>query len=159
MIKIVEHIKQILTSEYLALILRFFVGYYFIYTSMDKITNPAQFAVLIENYRFFPYLAIPLAAVIVPWMELVCGLFLIIGLRTKGAAILIILLLLSFNVIIGANVIVESPITCGCYDTVGEPISWLKIFKNTMWILFTLQVFFFDRLFRLRRGRVFGRGV
>ena len=159
MMKIVEPVKQVVTSEYLALVLRFFLGYYFIYTSMDKITNPAQFAVLIENYRFFPYLLIQVAAVIVPWMELVCGLFLIIGLRTKGAAVLIILLLFSFNVIIGANVIVGSPITCGCYDTVGEPISWLKIFKNTMWILFTLQVFFFDRLFRLRRGRVFGRGV
>jgi len=145
-------VKRILTSEYLALILRVFVGYYFIYASTSKIPYPAQFADLLAAYRLFPYPFINVMAVVVPWMELITGLFIIIGLRNRASAILIILLYIGFNVAIGLNVIIGSPITCGCYDTVGEPVSWMKIGKNTIWLLFTIQVFFFDRLFLLRKG-------
>ena len=152
MISIWSRIKQILTSEYLSLVLRFLVGYYFIYASMVKILYPAQFAVVMENYRMFPYWAIKMAAVIVPWTELFCGLFLIIGLRTRAAAAIIILLFLVFNIIVGANVIIGSTFSCGCYDTVGEPIGWKKVGKNFIWMLLAVQVFFYDRLFLLRRG-------
>ncbi len=155
MISIWSLSKRILKSEYLAFVLRLFVGYFFIYASMSKIPYPAQFAELIGEYRIFPYWAINLAAVVVPWVELICGLFLIIGLRTRAAASVIILLLIAFNLLIGANVVMGSPINCGCYDTVGEPISWWKILKNTFWLLLTVQVFFFDRLLLLRKAGMF----
>ena len=147
------YIKKVFTSEYLALVLRIFVGYYFIYASMSKIPYPAQFAELLAAYRLFPFPIINAMAVVVPWMELVAGLFIIIGLRNKASAIIIFLAYIAFNVAVGLNVIVDSPITCGCYDTVGEPVSWLKVLKNTIWMLFTIQVFFFDRLFLLRKAK------
>lgn len=155
MISIWSLIKRILKSEYLALVLRLFIGYYFIYASMSKIPYPAQFAELLGEYRILPYWSIDLLAVVVPWVELISGLFLIMGLRTRAAASVIILLFIGFNVFIGANVVIGSPINCGCYDTVGEPVSWWKILKNTFWLLFTVQVFFFDRLFLLRKGGMF----
>ena len=140
-------------SPHLAFILRLFVGYYFIYASMSKIPYPAQFADLLAAYRLFPFPIINAMAVIVPWMELITGLFIIIGLRNKASAIFIILSYVVFNISVGLNVITHSPITCGCYDTVGEPVSWMKVLKNTVWMLFTIQVFFFDRFFLLRKGR------
>ena len=145
-------IKRILKSEYLALTLRVFVGYYFIYASMSKIPYPAQFAEILASYRLFPYPFVNVLAVVVPWIELITGLFIIIGLRNRASAIIIALLYIGFNVAIGLNVIVGSPITCGCYDTVGEPVSLVKLIKNTVWLLFTIQVFFYDRLFLLRKG-------
>lgn len=147
-----SQVAEILGSEYLAFILRLFVGYYFIYASMSKIPYPAQFAELLAAYRLFPYPFINILAVVVPWIELVTGLFIIIGLRNRASAIIIILMYLGFIVAIGLNVLEGSPITCGCYDTVGEPVSWVKIAKNTIWMIFTIQVFFFDRLFLLRKG-------
>lgn len=145
-------IKRILTSEYLALVLRLFVGYYFVYASMSKIPLPAQFAEVMATYRMLPYPFIKVFALLVPWAELVCGLFIIIGLRTRATALIIMLFYLSFNVLIALNVIIDAPITCGCYDTVGEPVSWKKVGKNTLWFLFTLQVFLYDKLAQLRKG-------
>jgi uncharacterized membrane protein YphA (DoxX/SURF4 family) len=155
MISIWSVIKRILKSEYLAFVLRLLIGYYFIYASMSKIPYPAQFAELLGEYRILPYWSIDLLAVVIPWVELISGLFLIMGLRTRAAASVIILLFIGFNVFIGANVVIGSPINCGCYDTVGEPVSWWKISKNTFWLLLTVQVFFFDRLFLLRKGGMF----
>jgi uncharacterized membrane protein YphA (DoxX/SURF4 family) len=152
MTRFFQLIRRTVTSEYLAFVLRLFIGCYLIYASMSKIPLPAQFAEILADYRLLPFWSIKFMAVVVPWVELVSGLFLIIGLRTKASAIIIILLFISFNIFVGASVITGSPITCGCYDTVGEPVSWLKIGKNTIWLLFTVQVFFFDRLFLLRKG-------
>jgi hypothetical protein len=33
-----------------------------------------------------------------------------------------------------------------------EPVSWKKVGKNTLWFLFTLQVFLYDKLAQLRKG-------
>jgi len=155
--KIIPQIISILKSEYLSILFRYAIGIYFIYASLSKVPYPAQFASIVANYRLMPYWTINSIAVIVPWLEMVTGLFLLLGLWTRAAASIIVLLLVSFNIMIGINVVIGAPITCGCHDTVGEPVSWWKITKNTGWLLLTLHVFFFDRLMLLRMGGMFGK--
>jgi len=149
---IFSYIKWILMSEYLSIALRIYLGCIFIYASLNKIPDPGIFAENIAAYRIIPYMGLHLVAIILPWMELVCGFFLILGLRTRAAASILGGLLFMFNLFVIINIFRDSPISCGCFGTVGEAISWKKAAINTIWLLMIIQVFFFDRICFLRKG-------
>jgi len=137
--------KRLITSEYLSFALRVYLGYFFIYASLSKIPHPAQFAETIADYRLIPFMFLNLGAVILPWIELVTGLFLIIGFKSKASVLVIGLLLIMFDVMILINMYQGAPITCGCYDAVGEPIGWKKVLENALMLLFAVQIYYCDK--------------
>jgi len=150
-------IKRIITSEYLALVIRLYIGSIFIYASMSKITDPAVFAENIAAYRIMPYWGLNLTAIILPWLELICGFLLIIGLRTRATALILAGMLSIFTAFVIINIFRGSDISCGCFDVVGEPIGWAKVAQNTTWFIMTIMIFFFDRIFLFRRGSIFSK--
>ena len=142
-------IKRIITSEYLSVVLRFYLGILFLYASMTKITYPAEFAEALASYQILPYWAINFIAVYLPWMELTCGLFLIIGLSTRAVSAIIASLLVCFAIGQFVNLLRGVPISCGCFENAGDPISWWDVPADLGWMLLAIQIFFFDRIYRL----------
>ncbi|MGA9263108.1 MAG: MauE/DoxX family redox-associated membrane protein [Desulfobacterales bacterium] len=146
--KFLEWLKNGLTHPVMGLFLRVYVGGVFIYASMYKINYPTEFAETIAAYQLIPYWAINLTALILPWIELVAGVLLILGIRTKSTAAVIGFLLLVFSLAILVTMVRGIPIGCGCFTSVDEPMGWRTLVRDLMWLVMTLQVYLFPSALR-----------
>jgi uncharacterized membrane protein YphA (DoxX/SURF4 family) len=155
--KLWEITKSIITSEYLALLLRLGIGIMFIYAAQNKIPYPVEFAKNIEAYQILPYWSINIVAVFLPFLEFFCGLFLILGLATRASAAVLATLLALFTLALLINVLRGSPITCGCFESVGAQIGWYDIFRDLALMLMAVQIVFFDRILVFRREGILAR--
>lgn len=100
--------------------LRLFMGGLFIYASIHKITDPLGFAKIVHNFQLSPWYMINFTAVVMPYVELICGLFLILGIFRLGALFTIEFLLGFFTVLIAINIARGLDFTCGCFSNSTE---------------------------------------
>jgi len=136
--------KNLLKSKYLAFLFRLILGCVFVYASFDKISHPADFARIIYNYHFLPTSAINLFAIILPWIELMCGMALILGLFVESASLLIGFLLGIFIVALSSAVIRGLDISCGCFSTTSssEKVVWDTIIRDLIMLMLVVQVYY-----------------
>ncbi|MCB9209900.1 MAG: DoxX family membrane protein [Ignavibacteriales bacterium] len=121
--------KQII--NYLIAITRIYLALVFILSGLDKINNLEAFAVSIENYKILPIESINIIAIVIPWMELVAGALLLIGLYIKENSLIITTLLLIFTVAIISAIARNLDIDCGCQGTFdGQKVGTLKLIEN-----------------------------
>ena len=126
-------------------IIRIFIGLVLLVSGFEKLMSPYQnFLYVIQAYAMFPLLpGIPgwspsglekLAALSVPWVELMAGIFLSLGLWTDWSLKGALLLFGSFIVIVGQALLRGLPIDqCGCF---GENIhilpQYIIVFDSVM---------------------------
>ncbi len=108
-------LPKILTSSWVELAARWFLGATFVYASYSKILAPAVFAKIIYGYDLFPAMLINLFAITLPFIELFAGLALIIGFYPRSAALIINALLLAFIISLSINIIRGHEFDCGCF--------------------------------------------
>ena len=111
-------LKDIFTDKHTALVFRVVLGIIFVYASLDKIAYPQNFSQIIYNYKILPSFLINIFAITLPWVELICGLFLIGGIFLESSSLLIFILLLVFTLATSFNVFIRGiDIQCGCFTT------------------------------------------
>ena len=91
-----QHINSVL-----ALVVRLYLGWVFVAASLHKIAHPEAFALDVATYQFLPIGAVNVFAIIVPWIEIVVGAFLIVGLRVRASALVVSGLMVSFMIALG----------------------------------------------------------
>ena len=104
----------------ITLIFRLIVGMIFIYASYDKIINPIDFSDNIHNYHITPIFVENLAALIIPWVELIVGISLILGVFLDGAVSITIALLIFFIFILSQAVFRGIDVHCGCFKSEAD---------------------------------------
>ena len=109
------------------LISRFILGVVFIYASIDKIINPGDFAKIVGNYHVLPFGLENFVAITLPWIELIAGLCLIIGVMVDGANILVILMNIVFIFAITQALARGISVECGCFSVTSESGSAIGI--------------------------------
>jgi uncharacterized membrane protein YphA (DoxX/SURF4 family) len=108
-------LSAFLRSPRLQLVLRLLLGAYFVYASLDKIAAPAAFARVVYQWQVLGPVPSNLLAVTLPWVEILAGGLLILGVWREEAALVIALLLVVFllaaGFVLARGIDVEN---CGC---------------------------------------------
>ncbi|MFH1077161.1 MAG: MauE/DoxX family redox-associated membrane protein [Pseudomonadota bacterium] len=105
--------KNILKAIFI--LTRIMFGGTFIWASLDKFLHPQVFADIILNYKILPAQLVNLPAIILPLLELLCGVLLLCGIYFRGSALILNTLLIIFIGAIGSVLARGIDIRCGCF--------------------------------------------
>lgn len=126
---------------------RIALGAVFVYAGWQKIVDPASFAQSIANYQLLPPLWGNLAALFLPWLELVCGLTLISGWKIRAGALLINIMLLIFMGALALSLYRGLDIHCGCFSVEGPPSNlYIDLLRDGIMLAMSVLVLFRSRL-------------
>ncbi|MDQ7835722.1 MAG: MauE/DoxX family redox-associated membrane protein [Humidesulfovibrio sp.] len=138
-------------GRWLALAFRFYLGGVFVYASVYKIGYAAEFAETVASYQIVPALAVNAVALVLPWLELICGAMLVAGVRVRTVSAILGALLVVFCIAVTVNLLRETPIDCGCFHTLDERMTWMTLVRDLTWLGMSIHVFFFDSPLALER--------
>ncbi len=95
--------------------------------------DPLAFAGAIKGFRVLHNDLIPFATFAIPWTEIVCGLALLLGLGTRGAARIIMTLLIIFCLAMVSVITRGIDVECTCFGKfLGGQVGWLSILRNVV---------------------------
>jgi len=121
-------------DRYLIVTTRIILGAVFLWASFGKILEPGDFARSISNYHIVPFGIENIVALILPWLELLIGMGLILGIMVDGSVQISAILLVMFILMIGQAMLRGFNIECGCGLKEGEMIGLNKILENIVFL-------------------------
>jgi uncharacterized membrane protein YphA (DoxX/SURF4 family) len=150
--------REALTHPWLTIRVQLALGAIFVAAALPKLTDPPSFAHMIYNYRILPAGLINISALTMPWVEILCGLALLLGIWKRPARWLITLLLVTFMIAISINLFRGNAIDCGCFDvsaagkTHAERLHdmWFVLIRDTGMLLMVAQLAWSERVSAFR---------
>jgi uncharacterized membrane protein YphA (DoxX/SURF4 family) len=111
--------KEALASPWLTVRVQIALGLFFVAAALPKLVDPPSFAHMIHNYRLVPGTLVNIMALAMPWLELLTGLALVLGIWTRTSVALVGALLIVFIAATSANLARGNAIDCGCFDVLA----------------------------------------
>ena len=132
---------------WIALPVRGYLAAVFLLACYFKILDPGAFALDVATYQILPLTLVNLQALILPWVELLAGVMLLAGLRTRAAALLVAGMMTMFLVALVLALAQGLDMGCGCFANEGgdDSISWRTLVRDGVWLALALYVLVFDR--------------
>jgi len=122
----------------LTLALRVLLALVFLYAAYTKLRQPWMlFAMSIDAYQLFPQWAVLLLGHWLPWLEVLIGVFLLVGVLLRYVAAGATVLLIIFFALMTRAFIKGMTIDCGCFG-LGEAISAKTLLRDGF--LLTLSI-------------------
>jgi putative oxidoreductase len=131
-----------LRNKPLLLLFRVVLGGLFIYAGVVKVGDPLDFAQDIRNYRLVGQSLSFIAAVVLPWLEILAGAFLIAGVWKRGAALVITGLLVFFIVLTLVTMARGLDVDCGCFGALSRKSGWSVVFEDLGMLALSLSILF-----------------
>lgn len=116
----------------ISLLIRLTLGVVFIWAAWHKIIVPGEFALTVATYQMLPLSLINLQAIGLPWVEVLVGAALILGLWTRESALITIGMNIMFIVAIIVTLYRGDEIMCGCFASAdaGHQIGWDLVIRD-----------------------------
>jgi uncharacterized membrane protein YphA (DoxX/SURF4 family) len=147
---------RFLPAPWLILACRLYLGYVFIDASIEKILYPQVFATSMVQYDLFPHFLVNLASLWLPWLELLAGVGLVLGLQARLMGLIFVGMLGWFLFAIIVNIFRGNSFDCGCGTAGDDALGWGVVWRDVYMAFIALSIFLFDRGF-LAMDRLFQR--
>ena len=112
--------------------LRLLLAGAFIWACVHKIASPRDFALQVATYQLLPLPLVNLQAILLPWVELVCGVLLLAGFFTRPAALVTCGMNVMFIAAISMALATNLHLQCGCFSSsdAGEEMNASLIVRD-----------------------------
>ena len=120
---------------------RLIVGGVFIWAGVLKILDPLEFAQNIANYRVVSRDISFFIALVLPWLEILCGVLVIGGIFRTASSLLLSGMLGVFLVLIVATILRGLDVDCGCFGSLGRHVDYRLLLTDIALLYLTVNVF------------------
>lgn len=112
------------------------MGLVFIVAALAKIGDVSAFAEQIHNFRMMPVWPENLVAMTLPWIELLAGMSLLLGIRPRSGGVIATGLMAFFLVAVAIAMVRGLDIECGCFGTAdATEVGLSKLAQNAVMLI------------------------
>ena len=121
------------------------LGLILLVAALSKLMDRKGFVIAVIGYEILPDSLAVLVGYALPWVELIIAGLLLSGVFASIASLGAVLLLISFSVAIGVNLLRGRELNCHCFGQLSEEkIGPWALFRNLLFSLLALEILLFN---------------
>jgi uncharacterized membrane protein YphA (DoxX/SURF4 family) len=126
---------------HVVLVLRLAIGAIFLVAGVSKVGHAAEFAAQIAGFQLLPQAVIAPMALVLPFLEILLGGYLVVGLFTRASAWVAVALLFAFDAAIASAVVRGMSVSCGCFGPNDTTVTtWAEVARDAVFVVLAVIV-------------------
>lgn len=148
LIKTQDLLIKLFSNNTVLITFKILIGLVFVLSSVTKIFEPEEFSKAIGSYKMMPETVLFPLAVVIPWLQLICGILLLADVYAKSSAFILSGLLVVYTIAITQAWLRGFDMECGCFDLmIGLPdkVGIFAIIRDLVLLGMAGCIFLFDK--------------